>query len=193
MKFAKSPPNGVCGAETMFTIDAGDLELKLEIVPAASLLQHEEIIPELVRRLTLEFANWSKLRNSIIIDYNHIVLDGNHRAFVFKEMELKYIPVCRIDYFHEKNELRYWFRLLDSVESLEVLKGIVEDLRREFRRVADKDALRNAMQHDFLCYGIQRSSFYASIKFPPDLVHDALRAYFIVEGGQEAIKGGHHR
>ena len=106
----------------MFCIETGRLKLKLEIIRVESLFQHEEIIPRVVDRMTLEFKNRANLQNPIIVDESHIILDGNHRAFVFKKLQFKYIPVCKIDYFDEATKLRYWFRLLGNLKKVDILK-----------------------------------------------------------------------
>jgi len=54
----------------MFVIDTGHLKLQLEIVPVASLLLHEEVIPKKANELVLESRNWADLQNPIIVDEN---------------------------------------------------------------------------------------------------------------------------
>ncbi|MBW2110848.1 MAG: hypothetical protein JRH00_05335 [Deltaproteobacteria bacterium] len=121
----------------MYLIERKNLDLQLEIVPVESLLLHEEVIPRHANKLILEFRNWANLQNPIIVDENHMqnpiivdenhmVLDGHHRAFVFKKLRFNYISVCRIDYFNEAVKLRYWFRLLNRIRSRESLIRIVE-------------------------------------------------------------------
>ncbi|UCF84994.1 MAG: hypothetical protein JSV50_05010, partial [Desulfobacteraceae bacterium] len=61
------------------------MRLELEVVRLESLLQHEETLPQVANKLILEFRNWVNLQNPIIVDKNHIILDGNHRAFAFKK------------------------------------------------------------------------------------------------------------
>jgi len=46
-------------------------------------------IPHHADELILEFRNWANLQNPIIVDENHMVLDGHHRAFVFKKAEIQ--------------------------------------------------------------------------------------------------------
>ncbi|MCG2778468.1 MAG: ParB/RepB/Spo0J family partition protein [Desulfobacterales bacterium] len=146
-----------------------------------SLFQHEEILPHVANKLIFEFKNWTNLQNPVIVDKNYIVLDGNHRVFVFKQLKFKYISVCKVDYFNELTQLRYWFRLFGRIESLESLKQIINDMNGSFREVSDREALRKALENNNLSCGIQQGNFYASISFHEDVVNDAVSAYNALE------------
>lgn len=165
----------------MFCIETGSLQLELEVVRVDSLFQHEEILPHVANKLVFEFKNWTNLQNPVIVDKNHIVLDGNHRVFVFKKLKFKYIPVCKVDYFNEVTQLRYWFRLLGGIENLESLKQMINDMNGSFREVSDREALRKALENNNLSCGIQQGNFYASISFHEDVVNDAVSAYNTLE------------
>lgn len=165
----------------MFCIETGSLQLELEVVRVDSLFQHEEILPHVANKLVFEFKNWTNLQNPVIVDKNHIVLDGNHRVFVFKKLKFKYIPVCKVDYFNEVTKLRYWFRLLGGIESLESLKQIINNMNGSFRKVNDREALRKTLGNNNLSCGIQQGNFYASISFHEDVVNDAVSAYNTLE------------
>ena len=78
-------------------------------------------------------------------------------------------------------QLRYWFRLLGGVESLESLKQIINDMNGSFREVSDREALRKALENNNLSCGIQQGNFYASISFHEDVVNDAVSAYNVLE------------
>lgn len=169
------------------SIHTKDMELKLEVVPVESLLPHEATIPHIVRKLTLEFANLAKLENPIIIDENDILLDGNHRAFVFKKLQFKYISVCKINYFNTNVKLRYWYRLLKHMKHLDLLTRIVEDMDGCVKPVQDKQELEKILDDNRLMCGIQRAHYYASISFHEDRVHDAVSAYDVLEKIQDAL------
>ena len=175
----------------MFSIETENLRLELEIVRVDSLFQHEEILPHVVNKLILEFKNWTNLQNPVIVDKNYIVLDGNHRVFVFKKLKFKYISVCKVDYFNELTQLRYWFRLLGRIESLETLKQMISDMNGSLREVSDRKALRKALENNNLSCGIQQGNFYASISFHEDVVNDAVSAYNALEKIQgELLQNG---
>jgi len=171
----------------MFCIETESLRLRLEVAPVGCLLAHEKTLPHQAKKLILEFRNWTKLQNPIIVDENNIVLDGNHRAYVFKELKFKYIPVCKIDYFHETTKLRYWFRLLGKIESVGIIKQIVEGIKGTFRQVTDKETLRDILECNALSCGIQKDNFFAVINFPEDMADDAVSAYDLVERIQEEL------
>ena len=170
----------------MYCIETETLQLRLEVVPVEALLQHEEILPHLVDKLVYEFKNWANLQNPIIVDNNNIVLDGNHRAFVFKKLNFRYIPVCRIDYLHEKAQLRYWFRLLGNVNQ-DDLKAIVAEIGVHLHLVEDREVLEEHLKENPLACGIQGCDFHALISFGADAADDAVGAYHCVERIQELL------
>lgn len=156
------------------------MDLKLEVVPVESLLQHEETFPHIVNQLILEFKNWVNLQNPIIVDEKNMVLDGNHRAFVFKKLKFKYISVCKIDYFNENVKLRYWFRLLEKIKGADLIRRIVEDMNGTFQQVNSRETLKKILEDKNLNCGIQQGDFFASISFNKDTVHDAVSAYDVL-------------
>ena len=171
----------------MFCIKTKSLELRLEVIPVESLFQHEDTLPQVVDELLLEFRNWANLQNPIIVDENNIILDGNHRAFVFKELKFKYIPGCRINYFNKSVGLRYWFRLLENIEGVDLLKQIVEDMNGKLHQVDDQETLKKTLKNNNLDCGVQQGNFYASIRFNKDLVHDAVSAYAVLAEIQDKL------
>ena len=66
------------------------------------------------------------LQNPVIVDENHVVLDGNHRTHVFKMLNFRYIPVCKIDYLNDNTKLRCWFRLLGHIPNIDTIKKAFE-------------------------------------------------------------------
>jgi hypothetical protein len=171
----------------MFCVETETLRMELEIVRVESLLLHERILPHLAERLALEFKNWANLENPVIVDKNHIVLDGNHRTYVLKELGFKYIPVCRIDYFDHSAQLRYWFRLVGNLTSMDELKKIIAELGGDLQQVKDKEALKLALEKNCLCWGIQKGDFFGVVSFCEDQVCDAVDAYDVLEKLQHLL------
>lgn len=171
----------------MFCIDTGSLRLELEVMKVESLLQHEKILPHVANKLVLTFSNWASLQNPIIVDKNFIVLDGNHRAFAFKKLKFKYIPVCKVDYFNETTQLRYWFRLLSNFGNLNSLRQIVEHMKGNFQQINDRKNLEKALKNNSFQCGIQLGNFYALISFPENMVSDAVSAYDVLEIIQDRL------
>ena len=171
----------------MFTIQSESLRLDLEILPVASVFTHERLLASIADRLTLEFRSTAFLENPVIVDQNLIVLDGNHRVQVFKKLGFKYIAVCRIDYMHKEARLRYWFRLLANVKSLDRLKKISEELKGRFEYVRDKAALERIMAENFACCGIQHGEVFGVLVFDQAVVEDAVSAYDLLENLQARL------
>jgi hypothetical protein len=171
----------------MFVIDTGTLKLRLEIVPVESLLLHEEVIPEQAHELVLEFRNWANLQNPIIVDENQMVLDGHHRAFVFRSLGFTHILVCKIDYFNAAVQLRYWFRRLGRFQQWDSLRRLIEELNGNLQQVDDGETLRRTLKENRFQCGIQYGDFFASVSFHNEVVDDAVSAYHLVETFQERL------
>ena len=171
----------------MFPIETKNLRLQLEIVPVESLLLHEKVIPRHADEMTLEFRNWANLQNPIIVDKNHMVLDGHHRAFVFKKLKFNYISVCKINYFNETVQLRYWFRLLGKIKSINSLRQIIEPMNGSLHQVDDGEALKKKLEKNRFHCGIQHGDFFASISFHKTAVNDAVGAYHVIEKIQSRL------
>lgn len=171
----------------MFSIDEDNIKLHLEIVPVESLLQHEKVLPESVDRLTFEFRNMVTLQNPIIVDVNYLILDGNHRAYAFKKLGFRYIPVCRVDYFHESIRLKCWYRLVEGVKDPDHFEHFIKDMGGEYLQLKDKDMLVSTLEENHLYLGIQTGDSYSVIRFDRRSVYDAVSAYDCVEVIQEEI------
>ena len=171
----------------MFCIETGKVKLELEVVQVDSLFQHEEVLPHVADKLIFEFRNWANLQNPVIVDKSHIVLDGNHRVYVFKKLKFKYISVCKVDYFNEATQLRYWFRLIGKIKNLDCLKQIVADMKGRLQQVDDREALKKALEKNCFYCGIQQADFCAFISFDKDMVNDAVSAYGALETIQNRL------
>jgi hypothetical protein len=171
----------------MFCIETETIRMELEIATVDSLLLHERILPHLAERLVLEFKNWANLENPVIVDKNHIVLDGNHRTYVFKKLDFKYIPVCRIDYFDCSAQLRYWFRVIGNLKSIDDLERIIAELGGNVQHIESKEVLKAALEKNCLCCGIQQGNSFALVSFCEDLVCDAVGAYEVLERLQHLL------
>ena len=171
----------------MFLIETKNLKLQLAIVPVESLLLHEEVIPHHADELILEFRNWANLQNPIIVDENHMVLDGHHRAFVFKKLRFNYISVCKIDYFNKNVQLRYWFRLLGKIKGTNSLRQIIKAMNGNLHQVDDGEALKKTLEENRFHCGIQHGDFFASLSFHKTAVNDAVNAYHVIERIQNRL------
>jgi len=172
----------------MYRIETETLELQLEIVPVSSLVPHEEIIPDAVDKLLLEFSNWTNLQNPVIVDENSMVLDGHHRFFVFKALNFKYIPVCRINYLRESVRLRYWFRVLLHAGGEEQIRAVTDSMHASLRRIRDQKTLAQLMRKNPYCWGIQGSHGCTLVTCDAGMVCDAVSAYQALEEFQTRLR-----
>jgi len=176
----------------MYCIESDSLKLNLEVVPVSSLLPHEEILTHAVNKLTLELKGQVELKNPIIIDENGIVLDGNHRMFAFKSLKLKYISVCRIDYFSQAVKLKYWFRVFENCTDMRRLEGVLEEMNVKIEPVADQKSLESKMGTGHFNWGIQQGRFFAILRFDEKIVHDAVSAYAQIKRFQQKLSREDH-
>lgn len=171
----------------MYQLKSKKLCLTLEIVPVASLREHEQILLDKANRLIFEFQNLASLQNPIIVDENLVVLDGNHRTYVFKQLRFKYIPVCKIDYLDETTKLRCWFRLLDNVVSLEMVLTGFESAGCRIIPVDDKDALQKAMDNSPGTCGLQWQQQFFLVAFPETVAQDSVAMYDLLQQIQQKL------
>lgn len=172
---------------TMFYIETEKLKLNLEIVPVSSLFSHEKVILPSANKLILEFKNLASLQNPIIVEENHVILDGNHRAHAFRALNFKFIPVCKIDYFNRRIKLRYWFRLLGNLESIDLAQNVIESLGGRLHPQPDIVTLKKKLEENCLACGIQIGSQYALVDFPETVTCDAMGAYNLIQTIQDEL------
>ncbi len=171
----------------MYCIKTKKLTLKLEVVPVKTLLQHEHIIPHKASRLTYEFKNLAHLQNPVIVDENHVVLDGNHRTHVFNVLNFRYIPVCKIDYLNDNTKLRCWFRLLGQIPNIDIIKNVFESFGCRNHPVPDKSSLMEAMETNTDACGIQRKDGCLFIEFPEQVSQDAVATFDLLQQIQQQL------
>jgi L-serine kinase (ADP) len=171
----------------MYCIKTKKFTLELEIVPVAALLQHEQILTKKANKLTYEFKNLANLQNPVIVDENHVVLDGNHRTHVFKLLNFKYIPVCKIDYLNDSTKLRCWFRLLGNIPNIATIKRAFESSGCSIHPVSGKSALMAALETNTDACGIQGTDGFLFIEFPKCLAQEAVAAYDLLQQIQQQL------
>ncbi|MBL7212185.1 MAG: hypothetical protein ISS61_07395 [Desulfobacteraceae bacterium] len=172
----------------MFSLETETLKLRLQVTRVDSLLEHEGTLPHVADKLILEFKNWADLENPVIVDENNIVLDGNHRTYVFKHLKFKHIPVCKIGYFNKSVRLRYWFRMIGDRKGLGPLKQIIEEMGGNLYHAVDKETLIRMMEQNRFSYGVQQGNAYILVRFQEEVVNDAVGAYDVLEKIQERLR-----
>lgn len=175
----------------MYAIKTTHMDLCLEMAPIKELRQHEAVVPEQAEQLKLQFRNWALLQNPVIVDEHLTVIDGHHRAHVLKNLNFKYIPVCKIDYFNDAVQLRYWFRSIAEVRDGDMPRQLIQALRGTVQEMDHMDALREILGQNPLYLGFQHKGRFFSVTFPETVVPDAVSAYRVTEQIQEGLsKGG---
>ena len=95
-----------------------DFEMVLEVVETKALRLHEEIIPELLARLTQDIEKEDVIHHPIIVDKNSlVVLDGTHRVEAFNSMGLSCVPACLVDYMDPRIKVGCWYRTVEKGDS----------------------------------------------------------------------------
>ena len=161
----------------MYSLKTKDLELKLEIIEVKALCQHEQTLTPMIDKLVIEFKNWASLNNPVIVDENNVVLDGNHRAMVFKKLDFKYIAVCKIDYFNPHVLLKYWYRHVKMFKDHSIL---IDFLNKKNTIIAEKGTyqeLRDELIKDPLALGMQLDGKCYLVKYPEKQTSNAIQAY----------------
>ena len=171
----------------MYCIKTNKLTLELEVVPVKILLQHEQIIPHKAGRLTYEIKNLAHLQNPVNVDENYVVLDGNHRTNVFKALNFRYIPVCKIDYLNDSTKLRCWYRLLGQVPNIGAVEKIFESSGCRLHRVPDVSSLMEILETQTDACGIQRMDGCIFIEFPERISQDAVAIFDLLQKIQQQL------
>lgn len=87
-----------------------DIIRRLDVVDTKALLQHEETVPKNLKRLKEAMFNIGQMVDPIIVDHkSYVVLDGNHRMTVLKEMECPHAAVQPVDYSDPGIGLGTWY------------------------------------------------------------------------------------
>lgn len=171
----------------MVSIETHTLTLKMEVVHVASLFRHEAVIPGAVSKLIFEFRNLASLQNPIIVDENHVVLDGNHRVHVFEALGFKFIPVCKIDYLDPCTRLRYWFRLLGNVADFGMIRQAIEQFDGVLEPLESRQDLKNRLRENCLAFGLQKADTVAVACFSDRCCLDPVTAYQLIHELQDTL------
>lgn len=101
--------------------------MKIMVEEVDKLHIHEEIIPGILNWLVEKIRRDNFFKDPVIVDEKTlVVLDGMHRMAAAREIALKYIPVCLVDYDNNSIELHAWGRVIESGE----LKNVLEAFNR---------------------------------------------------------------
>lgn len=151
------------------------LEIKLEEVEKLHI--HEEVIPEILRKLTEEIKADGYLKHPVIVDSKTlVVLDGMHRLAAAQNLGCRFIPVCLVDYDNPHILIGCWCRVVNHssdveklVEAVREIGFTVEECQRETARqlVSERKAAISLVSRSkcFVVYGPQEiKKIYDAIK-----------------------------
>jgi hypothetical protein len=109
-------------------MDVTDIYPHLKIVPLEKCLTHEGIVSKWVDRIAFNIMDHGIVKNPVIAAEEkgkYVIIDGMHRLAAFKNLELRDILICEIDYYSDKINLEGWdaftFRPLGAKDLLEHL------------------------------------------------------------------------
>ncbi|WP_309492954.1 ParB N-terminal domain-containing protein [Candidatus Hecatella orcuttiae] len=107
------------------------LDLEIAAEEGSRLKFHEEVLPNLLGKLTEVIRADGCIKHPIIADAKtHIILDGMHRVAAVKNLHFRYIPVCFVDYSSDLVEIGRWYRMVtgSAENTLEILISTMEKL-----------------------------------------------------------------
>jgi len=103
------------------------LEIKLEEVEKLHI--HEEVIPDILSKLTEEIKADGYIKHPVIVDSKTlVVLDGMHRVAAIENLGCRFIPVCLVDYDNPHIMVGCWCRVINHSSDLERLVRSVREL-----------------------------------------------------------------
>jgi len=112
-----------------YLISHPKLELEIKLEKIKDLYIHEEIIPEIVERLSDEIERDAHVKHPVIVDKEtFVVLDGMHRVAALQYLGCKLIPVCLVNYGNPNITVGGWFRTIENGQKTG------EDLRRDLEK-----------------------------------------------------------
>ena len=121
-------------------VSSKNLNLKIALLELSLLKPHEEVIDNLVRKLSNEMESESEVRDPLIIDEkDHVILDGMHRFNSLKRLRCRFAPCCLIDYDNPEIKVESWYRVFNIEQSEKFAEQLLEDFAVNYKR--EKDAL----------------------------------------------------
>jgi len=103
------------------------LEIKLEEVEKLHI--HEEVIPDILRKLTEEIRADGYVKHPVIVDSKTlVVLDGMHRLAAIENLGCRFIPVCLVDYDNPHILVDCWCRVIEHSSDIEKLVGTIKEI-----------------------------------------------------------------
>lgn len=109
-------------------VSSENLNFKIALLEVNLLKPHEEVVENLVHKLSDEMEAEREVRDPLIVDEkDHVILDGMHRFAALKKLRCCYAPCCLIDYDNPEVKVEPWFRVFDIEESEEFAERLLQE------------------------------------------------------------------
>jgi hypothetical protein len=116
-------------------ISSSNLNLRLSIIEIEELKPHEEVIEEVVERLSREISADKVVHDPLILDQNdYIILDGMHRFNALKRLGCRFAPSCLLDYRSPKIKVGSWFRLFTVDDPIPVAQTLLSKMTLNYSK-----------------------------------------------------------
>lgn len=120
-----------------FLIRAEKLDLEIRLVDLTVLHLHEQIIPELLKKIQRSLSREGVMRDPVIVDCaSLVVLDGVHRVAALRKMGCLRALACMVDYANPAIEVKAWYRTVNRRDSPSRLEAIIRGLGLSYERRA---------------------------------------------------------
>jgi len=140
------------------------LELEIKLEELEDLYIHEEIIAEIVERLSNEIERDAYVKHPVIVDKETlVVLDGMHRVAALQRLGCKLIPACLVNYNNPNITVGSWFRTIENGQKTdENLRRDLEEAGYGLQEIAGNELERKMYDREVMvgivtsekCYGI---------------------------------------
>jgi len=169
-----------------FTLTAPKLEMLIGLEEIGRVRIHEEIIPELFKKLESSMKSDGVAKHPVIVDSNtRVVLDGMHRVAALESLGCRYLPVCLVDYRSPSVEVRCWYRTVLGDVDQDEIDDILNSLGLEFVIKSQREAV-SALERREALMGILTKKSCNLVK---DTGKDVIEIYSWIERLEEALSG----
>ncbi|MGP8071194.1 MAG: ParB N-terminal domain-containing protein [Candidatus Bathyarchaeia archaeon] len=168
-------------------ISSSSLNFRLSIIGIEELKPHEEVINEVVERLSREISADGVVHDPLIVDQNdYLILDGMHRFNSLKRLDCRFAPCCLLDYGSPKIKVGSWFRIFTVDDPIPVAQNSLSKMNLNYskRRV---DA--TIMSYDSESIILTKDGTIFSLPSPLDPVERCRTAVRIEK---HLVNDGHH-
>ena len=152
------------------------LEIRLEKVEKLHL--HEEVLPDILRKLTEHIRADGYFKHPIIVDSKTlVVLDGTHRVAAAENLGCRFIPVCLVEYDSPHIKVGCWCRVVNYSSNLEKLVRSVRELGFTVEECQRETAHKLVNERKATTAIMSRSRYFAVYGTQKNIreIHDAIK------------------